>query len=66
MLAITKSGVFMDGSVVGSTRPTAHLNQEVAMPKEARVAVLGLAAASLLSLMVDYMIKEMGRRPTLS
>lgn len=36
------------------------------MPKEARVALLGLAGASLISLMVDFMIKEMGRRPSVS
>ena len=31
------------------------------MPREARVALLGLAAASLMAVMVDWMIKEMGR-----
>ena len=31
------------------------------MPREARVALLGLAAASLLSLMIDFMLQEMGR-----
>jgi hypothetical protein len=31
------------------------------MPKEARIALLGLAAASLLAVMVDWMIQEMSR-----
>ena len=31
------------------------------MPREARVALLGLAAASLLAVMVDWMIKEMSQ-----
>lgn len=33
------------------------------MPRQARVALLGLASASLMALMVDFMIKEMGRGP---
>jgi len=35
--------------------------QGVLMPKEARIALLGLAAASLLAVMVDWMIQEMSR-----
>ena len=31
------------------------------MPREARIALLGLAACSLMAVMVDWMIKEMSR-----
>jgi hypothetical protein len=31
------------------------------MPKEARIALISLAAASLLAVMVDWMVQEMSR-----
>lgn len=63
MLAYAKSGGFMEVSLAGPPGSLLTPRRESSMPRQARVALLGLATASLLSLMVDFMLKEMGRRP---
>lgn len=44
-------------------RTNRYLTKENLMGRQSRVALLGLASASLIALMIDYMLKELGRSP---